>query len=258
MTGRLARQAWSWLGGELDRWSARHSTARFWWRDDDAGNSCARLDRLLELADRRQLPLAIAAIPARIEDAMVDRLHAAGRVNLLQHGYAHRNHALPGRLRLELGGQRAAGEILADLQRGLASMRECFGAEFCAVLVPPWNRIDDDVIGGLAEAGFRGLSTHKARRSAWPAKGLLQVNTHLDPVHWRGNNGFIGVYPAIAILVQHLVARRTGYRDAEEPTGILTHHLAMNDATWEFVDELLAFLDRHPAVDFVGASEIWG
>ena len=258
MSGRLTRQAWRWLEQELDRWSADNSCACFWWRDDDAGQNRAELGRLLELADRHRLPLAIAAIPTLIEDATVDRLNAAAGIDVFQHGYAHRTHALPGQLRLELGGERGAGEILAELEHGLASMQERFGAAFRAVLVPPWNRIDDQVIGGLAKTGFRGLSTHKARRSARPAAGLLQVNTHLDPVHWRGNSGFIGVYPAIAILVQHLIAKRTGYRDADEPTGILSHHLAMNDATWAFLDDLFRFLDEHPAAEFVGAGEIWG
>lgn len=254
----LAREAWSWLGRELDRWRTRDRRARFWWRDDDAGETCERLDRLLALGARRRVPLALAAIPARVDSALAERLRDAEGIRVLQHGYAHLNHAPPGRLRLELGGDRADDAILADLQRGLTAMQAQFGGAFSAVLVPPWNRIDDALIGGLAGIGFRGLSTHKARRSARPAAGLLQVNTHLDPVHWRGNNDFIGVYPAVAILVQHLIAKRDGYRDAEEPTGILSHHLAMNGATWEFLDDLFEFLDAHPAAEFVGADEIWG
>ena len=255
--GALARQAWTWLGRELERWSAEGRCARFWWRDDDAGETCERLDRLLELSTRRQLPLALAAIPARSDNALAERLRDSDGVTVLQHGYIHQNHAASGQLRLELGGERDTDAILADLERGLSTMHELFATTFCAVLVPPWNRIDDRVTRRLAGLGFNGLSTHKARRSENPASGLLQVNTHLDPVRWHGNNGFTGVYPAIAILVQHLIAKRTGYRDADEPTGILSHHLAMNDATWGFLDELLRFLDEHPAVEFVGADEIW-
>jgi hypothetical protein len=86
---------------------------------------------------------------------------------------------------------------------------------------------------------------------------LLQVNTHLDPVDWRHRRGFIGVYPAIAILVQHLAARRSGYRDNAEPTGILSHHLVQNDAVWRFLDDLLVFLRDHPAVSWVDAPSIW-
>ena len=253
----LARQAWSWLGRELERWSAAGRKAAFWWRDDDAGLACERLDRLLDLRRAHGLPLAIAAIPERVESALVDRLRDAESVTVLQHGYAHGNHAPPGQRSLELGGSRPPGEVLADLERGFSAMEAEFGERFEAVLVPPWNRIDDAVIRALADIGFRGISTHKARRRAHPAPGLLQVNTHLDPVNWRHRGGFIGVYPALAILVQHLVAKRSGYRDADEPTGILSHHLAHNEATWAFLGELLQFLQQHPAVEFVGADEIW-
>ena len=83
------------------------------------------------------------------------------------------------------------------------------------------------------------------------------MNVHLDPINWPRQAGFVGVYPAIAVLVQHLVARRSGYRDAAEPTGILSHHLVQNEATWLFLDNLLGFLSRHPAVRFVDAGDIW-
>ena len=254
----ITTQAWQWLERELERWSSAGRRASFWWRDDDACRADDRLDSLLRLAADRALPLAIAVIPARFDDSLVDCLRDAPTVSVLQHGYTHDNHALPGQRSLELGGSHAPRQALNDLEQGLASMAEAFGKQFVPVLVPPWNRIDEQVTAGLAGIGFRGISTHKARRSPQPAADLLQVNTHLDPVNWRVDNGFVGVYPAIAVLVQHLVARRGGYRDADEPTGILSHHLAMNDATWEFLDRLLQFLSKHPAVEFVGADEIWG
>jgi hypothetical protein len=97
----------------------------------------------------------------------------------------------------------------------------------------------------------------RVRRRALPAPGLLQVNTHLDPVNWRRQGGFIGLYPAVAILVQHLLARRTGYRDLDEPTGILSHHKVQNEAVWRFLNELIGFLQDHPAVKWMDSAEIW-
>lgn len=254
----VGQQAWQWIGRELDRWSAAGRRARFWWRDDDACNTGDRLDRLLQLSAERALPLAIAAIPARLDDAIADRLRDAPMVSVLQHGFAHDNFALPGQRSLELGGARTTEQVLDDLERGFAIMQAVFGDRFTTVLVPPWNRIDEAVTRALPSVGFRGISSHKARRGAQPVAELLQVNTHLDPVNWRRDNGFIGIYPALAILVQHLIARRSGYRDVDEPSGILSHHLAMNDATWRFLDELLQYLCEHPAVEFVGAEQIWG
>jgi hypothetical protein len=253
----IAGQAWQWLERELERWSSDGRRALFWWRDDDASRAENRLDRLLKLADKHALPLAIAAIPARLDDSLAGRLRDTRAISILQHGYAHDNFALPGQRSLELGGSRTVEEVAADLQRGFEIMGTAFGERYAAVLVPPWNRIDERLMPRLAGIGFRGISTHKARRAAHPARGLLQVNTHLDPVDWRHADGFIGTYPAIAVLVQHLVARRAGYRDADEPSGILSHHLAMNEATWKFLDQLLHFLNQHPAVEFVGANQIW-
>ncbi|MGD8350160.1 MAG: polysaccharide deacetylase family protein [Gammaproteobacteria bacterium] len=255
--GSIAAEAWQWLGRELDRWSAEGRQVRFWWRDDDAAAPDDRLDRLLGISEERRIPLALAAIPARIEDGLAVQLRDRRGISILQHGYAHRNHASPGERKLELGGTRADADILDDLQRGFELLRACFGASFVPVLVPPWNRLRSGLIGDLPGIGFRGVSIMKARREARPAPALLQVNCHLDPINWRHDGGFLGVCPAIAILIQHLTARRGGYRDAGEPTGILSHHLVQNEAVWTFLDDLFRFLSAHPAVEFIGADQIW-
>lgn len=253
----LSAKAWQWLGGELDTWADNDHTANFWWRDDDATEPTGALDKLLGLCDQRDVPLALAVIPGRLNPELVDLLRELKRVTVLQHGYAHQNHAAPGQRKLELGGTHASAKIIADLEQGYQILEQYFADRFIPVLVPPWNRIDGKVVSALSEIGFSGISAMKVRRQACPAPGLLQVNTHLDPVNWRHTGGFIGVYPAIAILIQHLLARRTGYRDYDEPTGILTHHLVQNDAVWRFLDDLLQFLGDHPAVAWLDATTIW-
>jgi len=255
--GPLCQQAWQWLERELERWSAAGLRANFWWRDDDASDTSAALEQLLRLGLDRQVPLALAVIPARLKPGLAKRLLDQSLVTVLQHGYAHDNHAAAGQRKLELGGVRQHDAILNDLKLGQQTLTRQFGDRFVAALVPPWNRIDGELIEALPELGFCGISTMKARRAAHPVPGLLQANTHLDPINWRHAGGFLGVYPAIAILVQHLIARRSGYRDIEEPTGILSHHLVQNDATWRFLDDLLRFLGAHPAVEFVAADAIW-
>ncbi|MCP4769502.1 MAG: hypothetical protein GY875_25005 [Gammaproteobacteria bacterium] len=250
-------QAWDWLRGELDLWEEAGLQARFWWRDDDAFEPGQRLERLLRLGQQYAAPLALAVIPARLDTGLGDYLQAHTHSCVLQHGYAHDSHAAPGARKLELGGTRATEDIVADLARGFQILQQHFAAGFTPVLVPPWNRIDERVLEQLPTIGFNGISTMKVRRSANPAPQLLQVNTHLDPVNWRHKGGFIGIYPAIAILIQHLIARRLGYRDFDEPTGILTHHLVQDDAVWRFLENLLAFLQSHPAASWIDAPNIW-
>lgn len=249
--------AWDWLRRELDNWGEAGLQACFWWRDDDAVEPSRELERLLRLGQQHAAPLALAVIPARLEPGLSDCLQAHPLSCVLQHGYAHANHAAPGARKLELGGQRATADIVADLEKGYQILEQHFASRFTPVLVPPWNRIDEPLLEQLSTLGFSGISTMKVRRTANPAPRLLQVNSHLDPINWRHNGGFIGIYPAIAILIQHLVARRLGYRDFDEPTGILSHHLVQDDAVWRFLENLLAFLQAHPAACWVDAPRIW-
>ena len=250
-------KAWQWLGRELDAWIDNGETADFWWRDDDATEPAAALDKLVGLSDNWNVPLSLAVIPSRLNLELVDILRNRTLITVLQHGYAHENHAAPGQRKLELGGTRATVKLIADLEQGYQTLEQHFADRFDPVLVPPWNRMDSKLLPCLNEIGFTGISTMKVRRNAHPAPGLLQVNTHLDPVNWRHTGGFIGVYPAIAILIQHLIAKRSGYRDRDEPTGILTHHLVQNDSVWRFLEDLLQFLSDHPAVSWLDSTTIW-
>ncbi len=250
-------QAWCWLGKELERWAEAGKSAQFWWRDDDACDSGVALDRLLQISQRSQIPLALAVIPAALEPGLAEGLQGHDPVSVLQHGYAHNSHAGPGQRKIELGGNRSHDVVLDDLALGKKMLEQNLGKRFLPVLVPPWNRIDSVIIRRLPELGFSGISTMKKRSVAQPAPSLLQANTHLDPINWRHNSGFLGVYPAIAILIQHMVAKRRGYRDSAEPTGILSHHLVQNEAVWRFLDDLLRFLSEHPAAAFIDAREIW-
>ena len=253
----LSAKAWQWLGRELDAWADEGHTANFWWRDDDATEPGGALDKLVGLSDSWNVPLALAVIPYKLRPELVDSLRKRPLITVLQHGYAHETYAAPGQRKLELGGTRATVKLIADLKQGYQALEQHFANRFDPVLVPPWNRIDSKLLPCLSEIGLTGISTMKVRRKAYPAPGILQVNTHLDPINWRHTGGFIGVYPAIAILIQHLIAKRTGYRDRDEPTGILTHHLVQNDAVWRFLEDLLQFLCNHPAVTWFDSTTIW-
>jgi hypothetical protein len=67
-----------------------------WCRDDDACRDSPALRRLLEIAATANIPVALAVIPALIEDSLVDCVENASAATVLQHGYAHRNHAPAG------------------------------------------------------------------------------------------------------------------------------------------------------------------
>ncbi|MCH8999494.1 MAG: polysaccharide deacetylase family protein [Proteobacteria bacterium] len=248
--------SWRHLSEELDAWAAAGLAATLWWRDDDAVEPSPELARLLALAVARDLPLALAVIPARASQALAEWLEAQpARAALLQHGYAHRSHAADGEKKAELGAQRPANVVLEELARGWGRMTALFGQTWAPILVPPWNRIAERLVPELAGLGFRGLSTLGPRAAAEPAPGLVQVNTHLDIMHWPPPRGFLGEAESLEILVAQLRARRLGEADAAEPTGLLTHHPAHDAPAWAFLETLLDRLAGHPAVRFVEAGE---
>jgi hypothetical protein len=257
MTGDPAPEAWQRLAAELDRWPP--GRASFWWRDDDAVAPSAALDRLLGLGPQ---PLALAVIPANMDPALPDCL-AGRRIDVLQHGFAHRNHEPPGRKKAELGAARPPAAVLDELGAGWRRLAAAFGERALPVLVPPWNRTTALLIGLLPDAGYRGLSTYGPRRpaSSQPKEsgrsGVVQVNTHVDIVDWQ-NRRFIGRESAIEHVLDHLRARRESHADAAEPTGLLTHHLAMDEAAFAFTAAFLARTARHPAVQWLPAEDIFG
>jgi hypothetical protein len=248
----LATAHWSDLEHELDLWRAAGRTATLWWRDDDAVRPTPALDRLLALA--AGLPLALAVIPEPAAGVLAERLAGCSGVHVLQHGWRHANHAPPDEKKAELGPHRPPLAMLDELVAGRQRLGLLFGARALAVLTPPWNRMSAALVPLLHGAGYGGLSMAGARREAEPSPGLRQVNTHADLVAWR-SRGFIGSAPALGLVIAHLAGRRTGTVDADEPTGLLTHHLVMDDAGAAFVAQLIDVTRRHKAVRWLGAAE---
>ncbi len=250
--------AWQRLDAELDAWRAAGRYADLWCRDDDACRASPALDRLLGIARDAEVPVALAVIPALVEPGLVDAVAQVRFATVVQHGYAHRNHAPPGARNWELGSQRPVSQTLGELAAGRASLASSFGTRFRPVLVPPWNRIDPLVVARLPEAGFAGLSTFGPRAGAHPVPGLVQCNTHVDLIAWRRDRAFIGVEAAIDRLVLHLESRRAGVGDAAESTGILTHHLDLDAPAWEFLADLFARTRDHGAATWLDVDAVFG
>ena len=228
--------AWAVLDAEVACWRDAGREAALWWRDDDAVDATPALDRLLEIHRRVEAPVALAVVPAHATAALAARLAELPDVDVLQHGYAHVNHAGAAEKKMELGLQRPAMIVLGDLGTGWMALERLFGPRALAVLVPPWNRIAPPLVPTLPEIGFRGLSTFGARTRPEPVRGLRQVNTHLDLIDWKGGRGFVGIEAALTVLVRALEAARAG---TGEPVGVLSHHLAMDEGAWDFLMSLM-------------------
>lgn len=238
--------SWTLLDDELARWRDAGRVATLWWRDDDAIEETAALERLLALQQASGVPLALAVVPAPATQSadggrgLARRLATATGVDVLQHGYGHVDHALPPAKKSELGPERPAMVVLGELGTGWLALERLFVAPSFAgrllpVLVPPWNRIAPALVPALLEIGLKGLSTLGPRQRPEPVRGLVQVNTHVDIIDWHGTRGFIGEEIALARLIFALSHSRTSNG---EPVGVLSHHLAMDEPAWDFLSLL--------------------
>ncbi|HEY7610565.1 MAG TPA: polysaccharide deacetylase family protein [Alphaproteobacteria bacterium] len=252
-------QAWARLDAELAAWQATGRTPVFWWRDDDAGDATPALLRLLALARTHGAPLALATVPAwATPDLAAAVADSGGRVAVLQHGYAHENHAPLGAKKSELGPERPAPIVVAEIAEGWQRLEARFGGHFWPVLVPPWNRMAPYLPPFLAELRYRGLSQFGPRARPEPVKGLAQVNTHVDIVYWKGPAPrFAGAEKSLGEFARHLGLRRSGEMDAAEPIGLLTHHAAHDEACWAFLEALLGHLAPHKAVRWLPAARVF-
>ena len=245
------------LGQELDKWEGQGRVPSFWWRDDDVQTPGAELEKLLAISTRYRAPLALASIPDGVDEALAGMLAQFDRVDVLLHGFSHRNHAPAGERKMELGDHRRCHLIQAEISQGLQDFQRLFGAQFVAALVPPWNRIAPQVLDCLAASGICGLSTLGPREQAIPYPGIVQVNVHVDILNWREGRRFAGEQSCIDQLVRHLRSRRKGQVDRDEPTGIMSHHLVHDAACWAFLENLFAFLRQRDGIRIMAASEIF-
>ena len=243
------------LYGELDEWNFIGEEAVLWWRDDDVVASSAALKQLLDLSARYEVPLALAAIAAHIEESLIPCVEPNPTVTMLQHGYTHENHAPENEKKQELGAHRKISEIGRELQSGFDRLGDHFGDRFAPILVPPWNRIGEEVLDELVAIGFKGISTFKPRVQTELRSGLWAVNAHVDIMDWKNTRGFLGEEQVVEDFVNHLSQKRNGVCDAMEPTGLLTHHLVHDDACWDFLERFLQALDDHPAVKWIDATK---
>ena len=82
-------------------------------------------------------------------------------------------------------------------------------------------------------------------------------------MRWSRPRAFLGEPKALALLCGHLSARRRALAagagtDPREQTGLLTHHLAHDEAAWSFLGRLLPLLAGHAATRAVAAAEAFG
>jgi len=226
------------LERELAAWSASGLTPVAFLRDDDAMADTPALRRLFEVCVRHAARLLLACIPDPAEPSLADAAKGISLVTPAVHGFRHVNHSPKGEKTCELGRSRPLGQVLGELRQGRAKLLDMFGGKVSPILVPPWNRIHDEVAQHVAEAGFAAISCH-GFDDRTERLGVAFLNVHVDIVHWSGGGAGRDTDWTFRELA-------TAFGRARErggaPVGLLAHHLAHDDMAWATLDAALARL----------------
>ena len=221
---------WTPLRNALRLCRAAGAIPPIWWRDDDAVAPTDALDTLAHDAGALGMSVHLAVIPAHATLALAAYCQTAPFLPVV-HGWAHVDHSRPTEKKNEFQTPRAGAR--AETAEGLARMQTLFET-VVPMFVPPWNRVNADIVNGLSAQGYTHLSTYGARKRQYPTVGLEQINTHIDPIYWKGHKGLVEADHLIAEAARALTDRAEGRADPVEPFGLLTHHLVHDDAIWAF------------------------
>ncbi|OWV97531.1 polysaccharide deacetylase [Rhizobium sp. R72] len=243
-------ETWLPLRRELARWQSAGRRARFWLRDDDAIEPTVALESLLTITRQACVPVTIAVIPASTGQALATRLLREDHVLVAVHGWSHANHASPEEKKQELGRHRPAAVVLEELGTGFDTLQRLYGQRLVPMLVPPWNRISEELVAQLGGRDFNALSVFGRARAGSPIRLL---NTHVDIVNTRRQRGNRLHSDLVAEMVAQLSAR---FADDEEPIGILTHHLVHDASEWEFLTQLFKETAHHAGATWTSARDL--
>ncbi len=247
---------WKPIERMLDDLEASGQRLRLWWRDDDAVAATPQLERLIDLSIRYEAPVLLAVIPNNADQSLADRLMSEPRLIPAVHGFGHINHAGPDEKKQELGAHRPLEKVLDELAAGHRLLADLFGDNLAGVLVPPWNRIAQEVVAGLPALGFTGLSCFGPEEKIVSTSGLRVHNSHIDPIDWHGSRSLLGAEMLAGAVEGAIRSRLDAAPDF--PVGLLTHHLIHDESIWSFVEGFLERTQNNAACEWVDPSHLFG
>ena len=236
----------------LKKAADRGAPVYFWLRDDDAVTDTPELCLLEAWAGAAHTQVLLAVIPAKADEKLAAFVAGSKQLCPCVHGWAHKNHASEEEKKMELGDHRPPNIVCGELKTGLKTVYDLFGGDALAVLVPPWNRISDQVVEVLPSLGFEGLSTFGSEVAITTPNGLKVVNCQLDLIDWRGTRKCRPHDELVRELAGHIEERAPDGL----PIGILGHHLVHDDAAWQFLHELLE-VTRSGEARFVSPRDVF-
>ena len=240
---------------ELAAWHEAGLSPTLWWRDDDAVSCSPALEKLTGICENNQIPVMLAVVPSGVTAKLADYLAFHPILQTVTHGYAHHNHAEVDHKKTELtenGSGRSVDDVLEELHNARQIMASLFGNSAGQVLVPPWNRLSDNVAKQLATTGFRLISTFGEQKAG---TALRQVNCHIDLMDWKPLRQGKKFERVIDELCTCLSARRQSPAP-DAPIGILSHHLVHDDDAWETTEKLMALIGGRRFITAISRDDL--
>jgi peptidoglycan/xylan/chitin deacetylase (PgdA/CDA1 family) len=227
---------------ELEQQLTTNKPVNVFFRDDDVDEDEPTLRRLLDLFAKKNVPVILGVIPAKLTDECVHLLSQfTAAIEIVQHGWQHVNHELTGR-KCEFGSSRSFDEQLADIAQGQARMYEAFGRQWFPAFVPPWNRCTSDTYQVLEQLGFRVLSQLHTEAPPLDGFSFREISVTLDLYRWKDGATLKPQAELLQSIAQQL--------SQPLPIGIMLHHKVMNDEAFLFLDQLLTVLQQSSSVRF--------
>ncbi|MGI9372139.1 MAG: polysaccharide deacetylase family protein, partial [Hyphomicrobiales bacterium] len=218
-------------------------------RDDDAIRETSELKRLAAWCERANAEILLAVIPHLADETLAASAHNTPFLVPCVHGWAHKNHAPANEKKMELGAHRARADVLDELRAARERIEHLFAGHALDVLVPPWNRVDDELVSALPDLGFRGLSTFANQFEDKMVEGFTVANIHVDVIDWKGSRGCRPHADIISDLSREARTRTC--------VGLLTHHLVHDESVWNFLDEMADFINAHPAAHWISPRSLF-
>jgi FkbM family methyltransferase len=229
---------------ELNEWAAAGITVRLWWRDDDAVSDTPALRRLFALAQEIGAVVGLAVIPAAA-DLSLAKLVEVAPCCVWQHGFSHNGK--------EFGDGRLLSAMTEDALGGQSALDRLLGPRgWQRVFVPPFHMLSQPFKVLLPGLGYVGVS---AGDPVTPSIDALPEFNTVDLVDWPEQKLYD--LEVSARLIEQLQLRRAGRIAADQPLGLLTHHLVLDEHGWEFLRALLRLFVSHSAVGLMPAGRLF-
>ena len=231
---------------------SREARPSIFFRADDIGVAGKPFEALCRLFRHHSIPLAMAVVPAWLNDGRREQLfeHAGLEEPLWgwhQHGWRHVNWQRVGK-KSEFGEQRPIDRQIRDISQGRDKMRKTFGDRFLPIFTPPWNRLSSTTLTALDRLDFKAVSMgNRLPGNPNHRVSLKHLKIHLD-LHTRKGSDPVSDYEALLAEIAALMTKR-------EPVGIMIHHQRMTIFAFEFLHELLSLLKDAVKARFFGFDD---